>query len=446
MVDIRTASGDGGVRIGVDAFGSFGSSASGTGTSDAYYDPLGSEGEAGTVYESYIALGLAGEETRTFLTSSGVEANIDTSDETTVASSFTIGNLSFQLNQSVRDLNENDTRIGSILTQEYIVTNTGTETADFELVRYIDGDLDFDGSIQDTGGRRIREGEEILFETDNGEDPSFATTFLGITAVGGSQDSPGRFEIDSFSGLRNRIAAGTELDEEITGDNIGNDGFVESAYDITLALRNGFSLEAGESETYTTETIFGTGTPGTVDISRSSGGSNFVGVPEEELVQLDTPVYRFHNEEVPGTYLYTGEEERAYVLENHQNFREEGYAFKVADDNGIGGVPIYRFHNEEVPGTYNYVGIDEAALILRYYSDTFKLDSAENPRNLNELRDIQPAFYVAEYGSGLGMGMSRFQNSQNPGTYLFAGGGERDHIRAAYHGFIEEGYAFEVGE
>ena len=429
MVDINTTPGDGGLRLGLDAFGSFGSAASGVGTSNAFYDPLGSEGEAGTVYESYVALGLASEESRTFLSNTGVEATISSSDETSVTSEFTIGNLSFQLNQSVVDLLEDGNRIGSILVQEYIVTNTGDSSLDFELLRYIDGDLAFDGSIQDTGGRRLREGEEILFETDNGEDPSFATTFLGITAEGGSQEGPGRFEIDSFSGLRSRIVQGTDLDDEIQGDNFGNDGFVEQAYDITLALRNDFSLEAGASETYTTRTIFGTGTPGTVDIS-----GRFDDVPAEELIQFDTPMYRFQNMDRPGTYLYAGEEERDSILANHSNFQEEGYAFRVADENGVGGIPIYRFQNKQVPGTYNYVGEAEATLILNYYSETFELESAE------------PAFYVAEHGTGLGMSLSRFQNSQNPGTYLFAGGGERDHIRAAFYGFIEEGFAFEVGE
>ena len=429
MVDINTIPGDGGLRLGVDPFGSFGSAAVGVGTGNAFYDPLGSEGEAGTVYESYIALGLAGEESRTFLSNTGAEAVISSSNETSVTSTFTIGNLSFQLNQSVSDLIEEGNRIGSILTQEYIVTNAGENSVDFELLRYIDGDLAFDGSIQDTGGRRLREGEEILFETDNGEDPSFATTFLGITAEGGSQEGPGRFEIDSFSGLRNRIVQGIDLDDEITGDNLGNDGFVERAYDITLALRNGFSLEAGASETYTTRTIFGTGTPGTVDIS-----GRFSDVPPEELVQFDTPLYRFQNTDRPGTYLYVGEEERASILANHRNFREEGYAFRVADENGVGGIPIYRFQSKAVPGTYTYVGETEATFIQTYYSETFELESAE------------PAFYVAEYGSGLGMSLSRFQNSQNPGTYLFAGGGERDHIRAAFYGFVDEGFAFEVGE
>jgi hypothetical protein len=167
MVDIKTPSGDGGVSLGVDAFGSFGSAVASEGTSDAFYDPLGNETEAGTVFESLIAFRLEGEETRSFLNTIGSNPVIANSTETNVDSSFTIGNLGFQLNQSVEDFLADNTRIGSILTQKYTITNTGTENAEFEFVRYLDGDLDFDGSIADTGGRRIRENEEILFETDS---------------------------------------------------------------------------------------------------------------------------------------------------------------------------------------------------------------------------------------------------------------------------------------
>ena len=428
MVDIRTPSGDGGVSLGVDAFGSFGSAVGGEGTSNAIYDPVGSEAEAGTVYESLIAFRLAGEENRSFLDTVGSNPVIADSTETTVDSSFTIGNLSFQLNQSVEDFLADDSRLGSILTQEYTITNTGTETTEFELIRYLDGDLYFDGTLADTGGRRIREDEEILFETDNGEDPSFATTFVGITASGGSQESPGRFEIDSFSGLRSRIENGVELDEEITGDGANGDGFVDSEpYDITLALRNSFSIESGESVTYTTETIFGTGSPGDIDLSPP----NNLGDSEGEFNgTLNTPMYRFHNLDRPGTYLYVGAEERNRIRENHPNFHEEGYAFKVGVEAEDGLMAMHRFQSKENPGTYNFVGENERDMIFNYYSDSFTYEGV--------------AFYVREANSGIGTDISRFHNTANPGTYLFAGDGERDHIRAAYPGFVEEGEAFAV--
>lgn len=428
MVDIRTALGDGGVSLGVDAFGSFGSAIGGDGTSDALYDPIGSETEAGTVYESLVAFRLAGDENRNYLNSVGENPTVVESTETTVNSTFTIGNLSFQLNQSVEDFLVESDRLGSILTQEYIITNTGAETAQFELIRYLDGDLYFDGTLADTGGRRIRNNEEILFETDNGEDPSFATTFVGITASGGDETSPGRFEIDSFPGLSQRIANGVELDEEITGDELNNDGFVDSGpYDITLALRNSFEIEPEASATYSTETIFGTGSPGDIDFSRPNNSED----SEVGLIgNLDTPIYRFRNRDEPGSYLYVGEAERAEILANHDNFQEEGYAFKVGAAPADNLIPMYRFQNNDTPGTYNFVGEAERDMIFNYYNDTFTYEGV--------------AFYVREANSGIGMDLSRFHNTANPGTYLFAGGSERDHIRAAYPGMIEEGEAFNV--
>ena len=427
MVDLRTAPGDGGVSLGVDAFGSFGSAVGGD-TSDAIYDPIGSEAEAGTVYESLIAFRTTEDDTRSYLNSIGENPVIAESTESTVNSTFTIGNLSFQLNQSVEDFLADGDRLGSILTQEYIIANTGTETAQFELIRYLDGDLYFDGTLEDTGGRRIRDDEEILFETDNGEDPSFATTFVGITATGGDESSPGRFEIDSYSGLRQRIANGVELDEEITGDELNNDGFVDSGpYDITLALRNSFTIEPEASATYTTETIFGTGSPGDIDLSPPNNlGDSETGI----MGNLDTPVYRFRNTDEPGNYVYVGEEERAEILANHDNFTEEGYAFKVGSQPADDLIPMYRFQSNETPGTYNFVGEAERDTIFNYYNDTFTYEGI--------------AFYAREPNSGIGMELSRFQNTANPGTYLFAGGEERDFIRAAYPGMIEEGYAFSV--
>ena len=103
MVDIRTPLGDRGVSIDVDAFGLFGSAVGGDGTSDAIYDPVGSETEAGTVQESLVAFRLAGNENRNYLDDIGKNPVITESTETIVNSSFTIGNLSFQLNQSVED-------------------------------------------------------------------------------------------------------------------------------------------------------------------------------------------------------------------------------------------------------------------------------------------------------------------------------------------------------
>ena len=51
---------------------------------------------------------------------------------------------------------------------------------------------------------------------------------------------------------------------------------------------------------------------------------------------------------------------------------------------------------------------------------------------------------VASYGSKLTTPIIRFQNTDKPGTYLFAGEQEATSIRKNYKGFKEEGLAFQV--
>ncbi|PSB22774.1 hypothetical protein C7B69_15355, partial [filamentous cyanobacterium Phorm 46] len=275
LVDLTTGTGDGALRVGVDAFGSFGSSVYGTGTSDAQYDPIGAAVSAGTTYQSGVAIRIGSTGTRTFLTtgsvsnSGGTAPVITNSTPTTAQSTFSFNSLNFELTQTVTDLIIEGVKKGSILTQNYRIINPGAASVDFELVRYVDGDLNFDGSIADTGGRTSSGTQEILFETDSGTDPEVTATFLGITGLGGSTASPGRYEIDQYSGLQGRIVAGTALDEVIFGDDLADlDQFIDGTpYDLALALRNTFSLASGQSTEYTTTTIFGTLPPSELSVA-----------------------------------------------------------------------------------------------------------------------------------------------------------------------------------
>jgi hypothetical protein len=269
---IATGNGDGQVSITVDGFGAFGSDVFAS-DADAIYNPVGSIGAGGTTFESGIALRVGDTGARQFLTSGSIGSSgglvnpAITQNGSSYLSSFVIGGVAIDLTQSVIALQDalgNPT--GSELRQVYTLRNTGTTATQFELIRYIDGDLQFDSSINDGGGRLVSSnGTEFLFETDAGGSGSTDTTFFGITAEGGAAPSTGRFEVDSYQGLRNRIIAGDPLDGILTGDTNG-DGFVEagSEYDITLALRNLFNLAVGGAATYTTRTVFGSGAPATV--------------------------------------------------------------------------------------------------------------------------------------------------------------------------------------
>lgn len=98
------------------------------------------------------------------------------------------------------------------------------------LVRYLDGDLLFDGSFGGDGGGRLFSGPtEVLFETDSATGSATSTTFVGITAEGGTIPGTGRYEVDSFAGLRGRIIAGTALDDTVTGDGGNADQFIDAA-------------------------------------------------------------------------------------------------------------------------------------------------------------------------------------------------------------------------
>ena len=145
---------------------------------------------------------------------------------------------------------------GVPVTTYFTITNTSDTSVDFELLRYLDGDLQFDGSLIDGGGRLINNGLEILFETDNATGNNDPTTFVGITGEGGLIPTTNRYEINSYPELRSRIIAGGNLNNVINGDGSDADQFIDAGkgYDVTLALRNLFTLGAGNT---TTQKIYG---------------------------------------------------------------------------------------------------------------------------------------------------------------------------------------------
>lgn len=392
MVNLNTTSGDGGLLVGVDAYGAFGSSVGGTETSDAIYDPLGSTEEAGTVFESFIAIGINGDEDSSRLILSeeslGNPGFIDSST-TEAESTFNVLGLDFILEQEVTDFIADEERVGSDLVQTYTITNNTEETVEFELVRYLDGDLSFDGSILDTGGLYFESDEPILFETDSGDSGTNATTFVGISSYSNRNEISSNYEISQFNSLRTNISLGEPLNNTIQGDGDDDDQFIDGEpYDVALGLSDIFVLEPGESLTYETLTFFGFGIPedlgdeidtyfDDVDVYRffrTDTQTQFYTTTEVELdfvqenlpqYQLEgisfvapaapedgedpltgtSPVYRFFNRST-GIHLYTADEnERAFVEENLDNYVAEGTPFYGYDTQVEGTVPLYRFYN-----------------------------------------------------------------------------------------------------
>lgn len=270
---LTTGSGDGQVSVGVSGTGAFGSSTGASGVTDALYNPVGAIPLAGTTYHSFLFFRTAAVGTdftggRTNLV--GTSATTLTTSNTATSSVFNSGALLFNLTQSVQNLLDNtNTQTGSLLTQSYTITNTGNTALQLELTRYFDGDLTFDGSIMDGGGRLISGGREILFELDSATGASTGTTFVGIYNEGGTAAG---YQIGAYSGLLNALASGAALTNTISGD-ANNDGFIDSGYDVTLALARTQTLNAGQSFTFTMGTIWGSGAPGQVELPPS-------GVPE----------------------------------------------------------------------------------------------------------------------------------------------------------------------
>ena len=150
--------------------------------------------------------------------------------------------------------------------------------------------------------------------------------------------------------------------------------------------------------------------------------------PDEDL--LDTDIIRFQNNDVPGTYLYVAESEAQNIRENFDNFTEEGLAFQVSVEPNDDLMPMYRFQSEDNPGTYLFVGESERENIQENFAESFIEEGL--------------AFYTRSANSELGTDFSRFQNTAQPGTYLFATGQERENIRENFPNFEEEGIAFNV--
>jgi hypothetical protein len=264
---------EGGLRVVVDAYGAFGSSA--YPATDAIFNPSGVFGAKDTTYESAVFLRSA--DGSSFLSegyigsSGGLPAvNFTSVSASSAVSSFVYGNLYVVLTQTVQDrVDSTGTKVGSVLVQKYQITNIGSTAADFSLVRYLDGDLYYSGWLgDDWGGANTtdRSMSQQLFEFDTGDDPNNPTTLIAIRAFGGSVPS-NYFEIDRYSGLLYRIINGTPLDNTIAEDSSDSDLVTDYSYDVTLAMQRDFHLLAHEVTQYVTVTEFGLGTTGETPIA-----------------------------------------------------------------------------------------------------------------------------------------------------------------------------------
>lgn len=274
---IGTGVADGGLTVLLTGTGSFGNGTLPTSTNPgAKYNPIDPAGTTtpvgvgNTVTTSDVYFrNSTTSGARNSLESLAVNRSNIFATTTEANSSFDVGSLHFALTQLVEPSYDLVTgvQIGSLLTQTYHVTNLGNTTANFELDRVLDGDMTFDTSTTEGGGRVVSvAGDEFLVETDRGG-TSAATNFVGITAKGGTIPKTNRFEINQSATLLPGIQSGALPSGTIFNDTNG-DQSIDTDYDVAMSLRNLFSLAPAENTVYTTHTLFATGTPNQVQLNQ----------------------------------------------------------------------------------------------------------------------------------------------------------------------------------
>ncbi|MCX7418660.1 MAG: Ig-like domain-containing protein [Planctomycetia bacterium] len=276
-VSIGTGTTDGGLTVQVTGTGSFGNGTSPTSTNPgAKYNPIDATGAT-----TLIGAGNTVTTSDVYFRSSTISGARNTLETlatnrstivgtaTEANSSFDVGTLRFELTQLAEPAYDLVTgkQIGSLLTQTYHVTNLGNTTSNFELSRALDGNMTFDGSASEGGGRVVSTaGDEFLVETDKGG-TSASTNFVAITGKGGTVPKINRFEINQASTALINVQSGQMPNGKVFNDTNG-DQSIDTDSDVALTLRNTFSLAPTTSTIYTTHTLFGTGTPNLVQVNQ----------------------------------------------------------------------------------------------------------------------------------------------------------------------------------
>ncbi|MFP6656902.1 MAG: GEVED domain-containing protein, partial [Pirellulales bacterium] len=273
--------GDGGVSLDVGSGGEF---------SSAIFNPVGAIPAADTVFDSYLAIGVPGGP-RTAIAPAAPLVG----DTTSTASQFNVLGLDTLLVQTVDQLFEdNANRVnptGSILFQTYRFFNNTAEPIAGDVVRYLDGDLNFAGGLADSGGTTVINENDadpdndmrVMFETDQQLGGDGANTFVGITLTGGdlAPNDSGHFALIQWNGLQPIIAGGAVLPNAIEGDLTG-DGFTNGSFDVTVGLRQTFSLDPGEITVINSLTLFGDLPDGDIDLPEPPEAPSISGVKFED--------------------------------------------------------------------------------------------------------------------------------------------------------------------
>ncbi len=233
----------GNVSLGVDAWGSFGSS-TGQGV-DAMYNPVDApdRGARGTVYESmpFLCRQQGGAATGNWLEDNylaGQAPAVTNGNGNHLTSDFTLNGVGAHLEADLAC---------NILTQCWTFTNrTGARLDQLDLTHYIDGDLYFEGNFtNDYGGTGVGQ-RRTLFEFDEGDNPQAPTTYLALYNRDRNDAHLANWELGEYPESRGRIADTGGGCEPLRGDiadssnsptDNNGDLVTDGGYDVTLSLR-----------------------------------------------------------------------------------------------------------------------------------------------------------------------------------------------------------------
>jgi len=160
--------------------------------------------------------------------------------------------------------------------------------------------------------------------------------------------------------------------------------------------------------------------------------------PFNPLDLLDTQLFRFQNSDRLGTYLFANEGESQSIRDNFPQFIEEGPAFKVSSQQAS-----FQRPDESTDTLVRFNRFQNSEVPGTYLYAT-EGESISIRQNFSQFDEEGIAFYAFSPDANIGVDYYRMQNSQVPGTYIFVNEAEKNQIEASFPQFVNEGIAFEV--
>jgi Ca2+-binding RTX toxin-like protein len=243
---------DGALRVRVDALGAFGREH----TTETVFNPLGPKPAApavrgSSVFASHVNRFLADD----CVNGSQMElvGATATSLVTRTADAAGFAGLAIRVTQSLSPVDAST----SALTQTYQLTNVGSEPLTLRLVRHVDGDLAYDGSVSDRAGAASDGSRLFVFDAD--ETPASPNSLLAVTGSLGGDATPEHWTARAYP-YGSTIPGNGGIPPAHSGvvENDGDgDGVSDVGFDASTSQQWATVLPSGGSTTFTTATRFG---------------------------------------------------------------------------------------------------------------------------------------------------------------------------------------------